>query len=217
MMRQLRRWVAELWHWLAEAKLVVIGVVVILAAIILGFFTWPNESSVRIAGYFLQVIGMIVAIWGLLLVRSHFGQPSLRALSLKWLKRFPKWKRGFVTGMGAACSTSSTADANLEVWAPDDPEKTFEHRLNAILKNLDKLRVDQREHTRLIGKLRSDHESHKQQVAKESSKIQEDIRADLETLHTNDVVMSLVGLVWLLVGITMSTLAPELSLLVHQA
>lgn len=215
MMRQLKRWAVEFWHWLAEAKLVFMGVLVILAATLFSLFTWPNESSVRIAGYFLQLIGMIFAIRGLLLVRSHFGQPSLRALSLKWLTRFPKWKKGVVIGMGAACSTSSTVDAHLEVWAPDDPEKTLEHRLNAILKNLDKLRVDQREHTQLIGKLRSDHESHKQQVAKESSKMQEDIRADLESLHTNDLVTSLVGLVWLLVGITMSTLAPELSLWVH--
>ncbi len=56
--------------------------------------------------------------------------------------------------------------------------------------------------------LRDSHEDHKRQVAAAQNNMKEKIRSDLESLHMSDLMKSLVGLIWLTVGITMSTLAP---------
>jgi len=187
------------------------GIFVVLAPVLLGFVAWHSEESIRIAGYALQLVGMIFAIRGLLGVREHFGQPLLRHLFLKWIKRFPRWKRKVVIGAGTGLVSMAGMKARAEVWTPDNPEKTVEERIDSIIKNLDRIRDEQREHAQLIDKLKDSHEKHKKQVADESKKLKEDIQSDLESLHTSDLITSLVGLVWLTVGITMSTLAPELS------
>ena len=198
-------------RWLAEAKLVFMGGFVVLAATLFGFVTWHSEESIRLAGYALQLIGMIFAIRGLLGVREHFGQPLLRQLVFKWVKRFPRWKRNVVIAAGAGHLTMAGMKARAEVWTPDDPEKPIEQRIDGILRNLDRIREEQRKHAHSIDELKDSHEEHKKQVAEEQNNMKEKIRSDLESLHTSDLITSLVGLVWLTVGITMSTLAPELS------
>lgn len=212
---RLQRWAIEVWRWLAEAKLVFMGFFVILAAVLLGFVTWRNEESIRVAGYALQLIGMIFALRGLLGVRKHFGQPLLRQLFLKWVDRFPKWKRNVVIGVGTGHMTMTGMKSRLEVWTPDDLEKPIEKRLDGIIKNLDRIRIEQKEHAQLIDELKDCHVKHKNEVAEENRKMKEDIRSDLESLHTSDLITSLVGLVWLTVGITLSTLAPEFSKWLH--
>jgi len=64
----------------------------------------------------------------------------------------------------------------------------------------------------LINSLATEHQEHEKKTAKERVEIQEKIQKNLESLHTGYLVTSLLGLVWLLVGITMSTLALELSM-----
>ncbi len=198
-----------------EAKLVFMGIFVVLAAILFGFVTWYSEESIRVAGYVLQLIGMVFAIRGLLGIREHFGQPLLRQLVSKWVKRFPRWKKNVVIAAGTAHMTMSGMKARGEIWTPDDAEKPIEQRIDGIIRNLDRVREEQRGHAHSIEELKDSHEEHKKQVAEEQNNIKERIRSDLESLHTSDLITSLVGLVWLTVGITMSTLAPELSKWLH--
>ena len=212
MIKRLWQWIVRLQLWLAEAKVIFLCFLVILAAIFLGFVTWSSETSIRSAGYGLQIIGMIFAIRGLLSIRTHFDQPLLRTIFIYWLKRFPKWKQNVVIGVGAAEMKSMVGKARAEVWTPDNPEHPVEQRVEALVENLERVRKEQREHTECIDKLQDSHEKHKKEVAEQSKKIEEDIRSDLESLHTNDIVVSLVGLVWLTVGISLSTMAPELYL-----
>ena len=187
------------------------GILVVLAATLFGFVTWYGEVSIRVAGYSLQLFGMIFAIRGLLGIREHFGQPLLRQLVFQWVKRFPRWNRNVVIGVGAGHLAMVGMKARAEVWTPDNPEKSIEQRIEAIIKNLDRVREEQRAHAHSIDQLKDSHEEHKKQVAEEQNNMKETFRTDLESLHTSDLITSLVGLVWLTVGITMSTLAPELS------
>ena len=186
------------------------GILVVLAATLFGFVTWHSDESIRVAGYSLQFIGMIFAIRGLLGIREHFGQPLLRQLVFQWVKRFPRWRRNVVVGLGAGHIAMAGMKARSEVWTPDDPETSIEGRIEAIIKNLDRLREEQRKHAHSIDELKDSHEEHKKQVTEEQNSMKKTIRSDLESLHTSDLITSLVGLVWLTVGITMSTLAPEL-------
>jgi len=208
--RRLRQWFVEILRWLSEGKIVFMCLIVIATAIFLGVFTWRSEESIRLAGYFLQLIGMVFAIRGLLRVRAHFGQTPLRRLFIAWLKRFPKWRRNVVIGVGAANIALSGMKARIEVWAPDNPSDPVEKRIEGIVKNLEIIRNELRGHDSSIEELKDSHEEHKKLVAEQTKRLEKDIHTDLESLHTSDLITSLVGLVWLTVGITMSTLAPEL-------
>ncbi len=207
---RLRQWFVEIWHWLAEGKLVFMCLLVIAAAVMLGFVTWRSEVSIRWAGYALQFIGMIFAIRGLLSIRAYFGQPLLRKLLFSWFKRFPKWKKDVVIGSGAILVGVGSLKARAESWNQDDPDKPIEQRIDGIIKNIERIRTEQREHVKSIDELKDSHEKHKKMITEKTKKMEEDIRSDLETLHTNDLITSLVGLVWLTAGITMSTVAHEL-------
>lgn len=185
------------------------GILVILAAVLFGFITWHSEESIRISGYVLQLSGMAFAIRGLLGIREHFGQPLLRQLFLQWLRRFPEWKRNVSISAEGSMLSISGMKGRLEVWIPDDPEKSIEQRIEGLVKNLDRIHDKLIEHDHAIDHIRDSHEEHKKQVAEEQVKMRKKIQSDLESLHTSDLITSLVGLVWLTVGITMSTLAPE--------
>ncbi|MCU7828250.1 MAG: hypothetical protein KZQ85_04220 [Candidatus Thiodiazotropha sp. (ex Myrtea sp. 'scaly one' KF741663)] len=214
-LQQLKLWIKSVWHWLVEAKLAFMCLLVITAAIMLGFVTWSSETSIRFAGYVLQFIGMLFAIRGLLSIRAHFGQPLLRELFINWLKRFPKWKRNVVIGAGTAHAGLAGMKARVEVWSPDDPSLPIEERIEKIINNLDKIRIEQGAHAKLIDDLKDSHEEHKKLIAEKTKKIEENIHDELESLHTSDLITSLVGLVWLTAGITMSTMSQELYKWLH--
>lgn len=209
-LNRLFRWIADVSRWLAEGKIVFICILVLVAALTLGLVIWHSEPSIRSTGYVLQVIGMIFAIHGLLRVRAHFGQPLLRQLFVNWFKRFPKWKKRVVVAPGAAVVAVAGMKARPEVCTPDNPNQLIEKRIEGIVKNLDQLRKELGEHSKSIDGLRDSHEGHKKKVMEESKNMEEKLRSDLESLHTSDLTTSLVGLVLLTVGISMSTMAPEL-------
>ena len=208
--QRLRLWVLEIWRWLAEGEIVFMCLLVIASAIALVFCTWRSEVSIRLAGYVLQLIGMIFAIRGLLSIRTHFGQTLLRKIFLNWLKRFPKWKRNVVLELNSANIASAGMKSGAEVWTPDNSEQSVEKRIEGIVKNLERIRTVQHEHTNSIDELKQSHEEHKKKVAEQAKKIENEIHSKLELLHTGDLITSVVGLVWLTVGITMSTMTPEI-------
>jgi hypothetical protein len=72
---RLQGWLKEIWHWLGEAKLAFLGFLTVTNAMLYGFIVWHSEDSIRIAGYALQLIGMLFAIRGLLRIREYFKQP----------------------------------------------------------------------------------------------------------------------------------------------
>jgi len=209
-LNRLFKWITDVWLWLSEGKIPIMCLLVLIVALYLGLVIWCSETSIRSAGYALQVVGMFFAIRGLIGIRSHFEQPLLRQLFVNWLKRFPKWKRNVVIGTGSAQIAIMSGRARAEVWTPDDPDQPVENRIQRILRNLERIRKVQGEHAQIFEELRIHLEEHKKKVAEESKNMEEKIRLDLESLHTNDVIVALVGLVWLTVGLSMSTMAPEL-------
>ncbi|UZJ44991.1 hypothetical protein OOT55_02745 [Marinimicrobium sp. C6131] len=191
------------------------GLFILVVAFLLEIAVWQSEASIRISGFVLQLIGMLLAIRGLLLIRAHFRQPLLRDLLIKWIKRFPNWKGRVVRGAGVAAAMNATGTADLTAWTPDNPEHSLEKRVDAIVENLSRLRESQSQQNIILRELKGSHEKHIKETAEETQRLEKDLRADLESLHTSDIVTSLVGLVLLTFGIFLSTLAPELHFWLH--
>ena len=214
LIKRLFAWLKRFWNWLGEGKAVFIGLLVLVPVL---FYpdTWRSEDSIRIAGYLLQIAGMILAIIGLLNIRKHFGLEPLWQVLVDWLKRFPKWRRdlGIVAEKGEVDLVGF--NSHFDAWAPDMPEQPIEKRIEEIVNNLEQLRAGQREHHSLLVTMRSNLEKHKIIVAEENEKTKMEIQEDLETLHTGGIITALAGLVWLTVGISMSTMDEELFLLIQ--
>lgn len=200
--------ILDVWSGLYEGITVFACLLVIAAAVVLGFFTWRSEVSIRSAGYTLQLIGMILAIRSVLSIRAHFGQTLLRKIFLNWLKRFSKRKGDFVPGTSNL--GFKTHIPRIEKWSPDDPNLPTEKRIERIVENLNRIKSELHEHFNSIDGLKQSHEEHKKNVAEQTNKMKNEIHSNLEFLLTSDIITSLVGLVWLIVGSTMSTMAPEL-------
>ena len=207
---RLFEWFNEIWHWLGKGKIVFMCILVIVAVVTLGVVTWCSESSIRSAGFMLQILGMVFAIRGLLGIRAHFRQTPLRKLFFNWLKRFPRWRRGVVHLSGTSIAAASSVSGRVDVHMPDDPNQPLEKRIENIVENLNQVRKEMAQHDKSIDDLKERQEEHKKIVAAQNKKLEANIRSDLELLHTNDLLTSLVGGIWLIVGISMSTMAPEL-------
>ena len=210
--KHLFNWVKEIWDWLTEGKITFMGIGVVIIVLLSIMVTDHSEASIRIAGYMLQLAGMFFAVRGLLGVREHFKQPLLQNLFVDWFKRFPKFKKSIVIDASATMIGTSAMKARAEVWIPDKPELPIEERIQRIIRNLEQIRKQQSDNSVTIESLKDSLEEHKDEVTEERNKSEERIRSDSELLHTSDIITSLVGLVWLTVGISLSTLAPEICL-----
>lgn len=214
--KRILRYMVDFWNWLAEGKIVFMGAVVIISVILLGLYTFCSETSIRLSGYVLQFLGMIFAIRGLLGVRVHFGQPPLWQIFVHWLKRFPKWKKITVVDVKPGFVSTRGLTGKVEVWAPDKQGQPLENRFERLLENLNRLKKIQDNHSKSIEKMENNFNEHVKKVKDENKDMEERIKSEVEWLYTNDFMTSLVGLVWLIGGITLSTLAPELfELLCH--
>lgn len=205
------RWILRVWSWLAEGKVGVMCVLVIVAAILNGFVAWRSAKSIIYAGYALQLCGMLLAIRGLLLIRLHFRQPPLRNLFVNWLRRFPTWKSSVIEARGSGIISMNKSRLLWDIsWAPDINSHPLEARIEAIVENVEQIRKELKNQYNYLEYLKDNFEYHKKSVAEENKNMERAIRSDLESLHTSDLIPSLVGLIWLLVGITMSTIPKEL-------
>ena len=208
--KRILRYMVDLWNWLAEGKIVFMGAVVIISAILLGLYTFCSETSIRLSGYVLQFLGMIFAIRGLLGVRVHFGQPPLWQIFVHWLKRFPQWKKISVIDVKPGFVSAGGLTGKVEVWAPDKPELPLEKRVEKILDNVNRLKKVQDKQSESIEKMEYNLKEHQKKMKDENKNMEERIKDEVEWLYTSDFMTSLVGLVWLIVGIFLSTMAPEL-------
>ena len=103
----------------------------------------------------------------------------------------------------------SALKASMKGWTHDNLIRSVEEQIEEIVKSLEQIKTEQRKHYEAIEELRRSHVAHVKKVAEEAKVANEKLQADLESLHTSNLMPSLVGLVWLTVGLTMSTLAPE--------
>src|SRR3712207_3543242 len=75
--------------WLKEAWLVWLTLAVLLTAPWPCFFFGVNEWTIRLAGLWLQCLGMTTTAAGIWQTRLFFNQPSLVQSAKAWFRRFP--------------------------------------------------------------------------------------------------------------------------------
>ena len=210
-MKKLLFWFKELWHWLVEACLLWLTVAVAAIALVLAFRKGIDEATIRITGLVLQLLGIGTVAWGIRVTRKFFGRPSILTLLRQWFNHFPRFAGRTIAATANIHAISMTGNARGHVWRHPGPDATIEDRVKAIEDNLQDVNqrlcstqteIDQgfREQT---GNLK-----HEQDMR---SRADQEIREKLEATETGGLHISAMGVLWLFIGIIMSTIPAELS------
>lgn len=185
----------------------------LFAVLLLFIWSLPSEANVRYAGLFLQVLGISTVAWELNETYKHFGQPGYRKRFLEWLRRFPKSGKHVLGAVGVA-SGSSVVQAYLTTWTPDKPGTSIEDRLNDVVKNQERF-IDEIQTLRTSTNQRIDQQVRELVAEKKERERQgQSIRDELEQAHTGNLHISMRGLIFLLIGVTLATLSDEIVCLI---
>ncbi|EGV28058.1 hypothetical protein ThidrDRAFT_4154 [Thiorhodococcus drewsii AZ1] len=207
---KLHAWLIRLQHWLAEAKLICDALFVSFC-LLLPVFVFHNNPSILCSGYLFQLFGIVVAIKSLLSVRGYFNQRPIHEILWAWIKRFPKWNNHICTEAPSLPLPIGLGKPSFYQWYELDPKKTIEERVEILAKNLDLIRDLQKKQDSLVSRLEINYENNKQETLNQFRQVKSDVYADFQDLHTSDLFASVIGLVWVAIGITMSTFSHQIS------
>ena len=206
----LTRFIQTVARWLAAASLLWLLLAVLAAALFGAFWPAPSERSVRVAGWVLELCGLFTVAWGLRETRRHFDRPSLPSIALEWWNRRPRIRSTVVTGSALVSLGAATASVRGYGWHETSANSTVEDRVLALEANVKDIneRVNTALHE-LDQEVRARSEDMKLERSKRETAIEE-VHRKLETAETGGLHISVVGVVWLAVGLTMSTIPVEL-------
>jgi hypothetical protein len=207
---RLLSWVRRLAQWLARPKQFWLALFVLVVAVFFVLRPGASERAIRLTGLGLQVLGIGTVIWGIRLTRRLFNRPTLLMLAAEWLRQFPQYKPKVVMAAGAG-ELSMVGKARAFVMNNPPHNATVDQRVASLEANVGHInrRIDG-VFNELDG-LESSHKSAIEKERKERNAEDQKIAAVLETSGTGGLHISAIGAVWLIVGVTLSTAAPEIA------
>lgn len=203
------------WLWFAEAKFVVLALGISVAALLVSLRPGTPEPTVRLTGLVLQILGICTVLWSVSETRALFAHPPVLRKLIDWLGRFPLVRRSRAIAVGASTVAAVGAKASGHITHGPGRNPTIESRLDALEKNMGAIhgRITglQRDTDTEIGNLR---QSVKQEAETRANE-HEELRDKIEATGTGSIHISVIGVVWLLVGVILSTAAPEIASLLN--
>jgi hypothetical protein len=204
-------WLKALFQWITEPHLVWMALLVVVLAGIIAIHAGVSEIQARLTGLVLQLLGLLTVVYGIRETRKLFGRPSFRQLLREWLSRFPRWRRDAFIYAGSGAMTISGGSATAHVWSNIDPAAPIEERVNALTRNVERMNERiihiQKEND---AELRKHTESLRQE--QESRKEGDDqLNMRLEAAETGGLHISFIGVIWIFLGLILSTVSPEIA------
>jgi len=207
---------ATLRWLLVRARNVWLCALVTFAALLLSLRPGTSEPVIRLTGLVLQLLGVLTVAWGISETRALFGLPSIASNIKAYFKAAPFFGSRVVTATGSASIKLTAKSRGYGTHGPGE-HPTLESRLDSLEENVGLI------HQRITG---LEHE-YDQELSKLAERIREEnhsrareigaLRALLEALGTGGIHISVVGAVWLSVGLILSTAAIEISKLLGNA
>lgn len=209
-MTSVMRFAHSIGIWLAEARLAWLLVGALGAALLCGFWPPTSEQRVRFAGWFLEICGLMTVAWGLRETRRQFGRPGLGFLLRSWWDRRPRFRARVVAGSASISLGAALASGRGYTWREAPKNASVEERLGALEANVkdvsDRVNAALRE---LDEEVRSRADALKSERSQRERAIA-DLQTKMESVETGGLSLSAIGLVWLAVGLTMTTVPAEL-------
>lgn len=195
-----------------KRKLLWITIVVFAAALLQVLFISSSEASFRITGLILQLLGIGTVAHGIHETRKMFGHPSPFSIvkdKLRQLLKFGGRVRLITSNIQA---TSMTNIVRPQVWM-NAKDNSNEERINAIETNLKYL-------NKRLCEVQNQIDQCERRIEKEIKgeqdfriKADREIMEKIEAVETGGINISTMGVFWLFVGVIMSSVSEELSIL----
>lgn len=202
-----KQWIGEIRSWITKEPDAFYGVIVLMESSCICFWLAPTELWVVLWGVFLQVLGVMVAIQNLLSIRIACNQIPLKDRFCVWIKAFPRLNNPpkhieliLNTGVVVGSTVSAQAHLTIENESLEAKVERLQQQMDMIQENSDiqKVKIEGLEDN--LSKLQATEE-----VARKT--LRTEIRKEIEHLFTQDIIGSLVGLILVIYGVVLSTLA----------
>lgn len=198
----------RLLSWFCRTWPVLIGIGGSVGSWIVGGLTTMDlQDQVRIAGFILQVLGLVIVALGLSETRKLFGRPSIFGQIWTWLKGFPK-KGKTQTVLAGTTGATSSAGGGVRIRKGIGPDATVEQRVTALEEHVADLQKDfssaMAQHREQLGRLTNELGNERRQRLQEQNRLRE----QLEEFSVGGLVLESVGFFWLLLA-TIFTSIPE--------
>lgn len=205
------RWILKTIQWFyTEFRLSWLCLTVVAASFCVVAINDAVEPMIRITGMFLQIGGICTVAWGIRETRKLFDHPSLIGLVKESFERFPKFRpqqRSFV--MRAAINATTNIEGRAVSSLP--PNSSLELRVAAIegqlvnlTENINKVQTQLVQETQKMSS-----ELKKERINRENE--DQTIHNRLEVAETGGLRISIVGLIWLFLGVIMSSASLEIA------
>jgi len=209
---RIRDWLRAFWQWVSVPSTEWFGLGAI-AAVGFGVASFGGSADAfRFAGLILQLMGIASVGWGIVQTRRLFGHPRLAQVARAWLGRFPSWKPG---PREASCEAATSARFSVEGYAESKapPDATLEQRVTVLEDNLRRANDRMSSINERLKKKTSELSAELRAESQSRASSDRSLRQQLESASTGGLRLSAVGAIWLMVGVTMSTIPSELSAL----
>ena len=210
-MGRLLPWLGELRRWLTTMWPTWAALLVSAAGVYLASRRGAPEPQIRLVGLSLQCLGMSTVAIGVIKTRRYFEFSSLGEAAREWLREFPRWRKRIVSMSGLAVSAGAVVSARGDVWSRMDESDPTDKQLKALRQNVEDLRHRVSTLAKAMEKSADQVSSFMAQERTDRTEGDRALDAKYERAHTDGLGLTLVGLLWLFIGVILATLAPEIS------
>lgn len=204
-------WVRALVCWLSEPKYLWFAIIVTLAPLVVCILLGPTERIIRMSGLVLQLLGVGTVISEIRGTRKLFNLPSLLTIARCWFARVPRFREQ--TTPISFHATLPAMECLFRGYEMNEcgVDASVEDRLAVLEKNiiLTNQRINQTQRE-MDDAIRDANNALEQEVNKRASEDQS-IHDKLEATGTGGIHISAIGVLWLLVGVTLSTASQEIA------
>jgi hypothetical protein len=204
-------WLKRLSYWLREASILWLTIAVPLICIVIILRANLSEPWIRLLGLFLQLLGISTVLKGISDVKKLFNLPSLFSIAKRWFIAFPRihMQRVEIHMVAHTGNISLSGRATMKHMAA--PDASLEDRIRILESNLDGIDrriIDLQQNIEHESRQRTESLTTERQTREHEIT---EVRTKLEATETGGLHISLMGLIWLCVGLIMSTASLELS------
>jgi hypothetical protein len=204
-------WVRRKWSWAAQGRLFWLNCLLALLCIlvvVLAIVQWPPprclDVAARLLALLLQIIGITTVWWNLRSAARHFGKDGLFRRTWKWLKA--GFIRGDVTvaaGVGEIAAFTSKARATVRPTVK--PGEALAERVANLEKYVEQIDADLGSAYREIDRQRAELNAMLKAESEERKRLESALNRDLAEVAAGNYAMLLSGVVWLCIGLLLTT------------
>ena len=197
--------------WVWQGCHLLSGPLLALGAPLVAAWLWPTEFGFRSVGFLLQVLGVWIVWVGIRGTRKQFDVPGSWAQTKAWMSSFPRIRGRVILASGSAIVSLSGMSARAHVWSGVPEGATVEQRLEAVEKNVRRVRDDLSAHQKEADdRVRAQDEVMKRERA-EREAADKEIHEKIKETETGGLKLNAAGVWWLLSGTVCSTFPVELA------